>query len=98
MTSEDELIWAADKDPVAREVITSQSPSATVLGDCYDITKEQVPTEPINIYLIGSDCRPWSVYGNQSGDSDPRADMYTYHWSIIEMMEPRHRPRLVLTE
>ena len=95
---EDELIWAADKDPIARKVIASQNPYATILGDCYDIIKEQVPTEPIDIYLIGTDCRPWSIYGNQSGDADPRADMYTYHWNLIEMMEPQYRPRIVLTE
>ena len=85
---DDQLVWAADKDPTSRAIVRRQY-NVTCHGPLESLKPEDMPQSPVDLYLIGSDCRPWSIYGKQLGTADPRAATYWTHWKLIEMMDDR---------
>ena len=94
---DDTLAWAADIDKVCRDTVLRQQ-KVTCCGNILHLNTSQLPDVRLDLYVIGTDCRPWTALGNQRGDDDPKSTAYWLHWRVIRGMAPSNRPRVVITE
>lgn len=86
-----ELAWASDIDPGARQIIAHRMPSVPNLGDITTLDWRQV--EPVDIYIGGYPCQPFSLAGELKGTDDER-----HLWPFIAGSLRVLRPRIAIFE
>ncbi|MFS8198810.1 DNA cytosine methyltransferase [Streptomyces sp. CWNU-52B] len=86
-----ELAWVADNDPGAARILAHHHPEVSNLGD---ITAVDWPgVEPVDIYIGGYPCQPFSTAGKRKGTKDAR-----HLWPHIARALGVLRPRLAVFE
>ncbi|MFB7761477.1 DNA cytosine methyltransferase [Streptomyces xiamenensis] len=65
-----EVVWVADPDPGASAILAHRFPGVPNLGDIKTVNWADVP--PVDIYIGGYPCQPFSDAGQQKGTTDER--------------------------
>ncbi|GEC10469.1 hypothetical protein SSP24_81240 [Streptomyces spinoverrucosus] len=86
-----ELAWVADNDPGAAIILASHHPKVPNLGDITALDWHGV--EPVDIYIGGYPCQPFSTAGKRKGTKDAR-----HLWPHIARALGVLRPRLAVFE
>lgn len=86
-----ELAWVADNDPGAALILDHHHPGVPNLGDITALDWRAV--EPVDIYIGGYPCQPFSTAGKRKGTSDAR-----HLWPYIARALGVLRPRLAVFE
>lgn len=85
------LAWVADNDPGAARILAHHHPEVPNLGDITAVDWRSV--EPVDIYIGGYPCQPFSTAGKRKGTSDAR-----HLWPHIARALGVLRPRLAVFE
>ncbi|ATW50571.1 DNA methyltransferase [Streptomyces peucetius subsp. caesius ATCC 27952] len=86
-----ELAWVADNDPGAALILAHHHPEVPNLGDITAVDWHDV--EPVDIYIGGYPCQPFSTAGKRKGTKDAR-----HLWPHIARALGVLRPRLAVFE
>ncbi|MEU5953520.1 DNA cytosine methyltransferase [Streptomyces sp. NPDC047525] len=86
-----ELAWVADNDPGAALILAHHYPGVPNLGDITAIDWHDV--EPVDVYIGGYPCQPFSTAGKRKGTKDDR-----HLWPHIARALGVLRPRLAVFE
>ncbi|MEV5940340.1 DNA cytosine methyltransferase [Streptomyces sp. NPDC051994] len=86
-----ELAWVADNDPGAARILAHRHPQVPNLGDITALDWHSV--EPVDIYIGGYPCQPFSTAGKRKGIQDDR-----HIWPYIARALGVLRPRLAVFE
>lgn len=86
-----ELAWVADNDPGAARILAHHHPQVPNLGDITAVDWHDV--EPVDIYIGGYPCQPFSSAGKRKGTADAR-----HIWPHIARALGVLRPRLAVFE
>ncbi|MFE9538504.1 DNA cytosine methyltransferase [Streptomyces sp. NPDC006691] len=86
-----ELAWVADNDPGAARILAHRHPQVPNLGDITALDWHEV--EPVDIYIGGYPCQPFSTAGKRKGIQDDR-----HIWPYIARALGVLRPRLAVFE
>lgn len=86
-----ELAWASDIDPGACQIIAHRMPGVRNLGDITTLDWRTV--EPVDIYIGGYPCQPFSLAGDLKGTDDDR-----HLWPFIAGALRVLRPRIAIFE
>ncbi|TVL89816.1 DNA cytosine methyltransferase [Streptomyces sp. SAJ15] len=86
-----QLAWAADVDPGACRIIAHRMPGVPNLGDITTLDWRQV--EPVDIFIGGYPCQPFSLAGDLKGTDDDR-----HLWPFIARALGVLRPRIAVFE
>jgi DNA (cytosine-5)-methyltransferase 1 len=86
-----ELAWVSDIDPGACQIIAHRMPGVTNIGDLTTTRWEDV--EPVDIYIGGYPCQPFSLAGELKGTADER-----HLWPYIARSLGVLRPRIAIFE
>jgi DNA (cytosine-5)-methyltransferase 1 len=86
-----ELAWVADNDPGAALILADHYPQVPNLGDITALDWRDV--EPVDIYIGGYPCQPFSTAGKRKGTKDAR-----HLWPHIARALGVLRPRLAVFE
>ncbi|MYX09814.1 DNA cytosine methyltransferase [Streptomyces sp. SID8375] len=86
-----ELAWVADNDPGAALILAHHHPKVPNLGDITAVDWHDV--EPVDIYIGGYPCQPFSTAGKRKGTKDAR-----HLWPHIARALGVLRPRLAVFE
>ncbi|MGW4878918.1 DNA cytosine methyltransferase [Streptomyces sp. NPDC004262] len=86
-----ELAWVADNDPGAALILAHHYPRVSNLGDITALDWQQV--EPVDVYIGGYPCQPFSTAGKRKGTKDAR-----HLWPHIARALGVLRPRLAVFE
>ncbi|MGW5582830.1 DNA cytosine methyltransferase [Streptomyces sp. NPDC003857] len=81
-----ELAWVSDIDPGACQIIAHRMPGVPNLGDLTTTRWEDV--EPVDIYLGGYPCQPFSTAGLRKGTEDER-HIWPYIAESLRVLRPR---------
>ena len=89
-------VFSNDTDVLCGETITANfHPKSLVVGPGADITKRDVSLmEPVDLYVCGFPCQPFSKLGARMGFEDPRGIVFFGCLTYIR----HHRPRFVVLE
>ncbi|MEV4974875.1 DNA cytosine methyltransferase [Streptomyces scopuliridis] len=85
------LAWVADNDPGASRILAHHMPRVPNLGDITAVDWHDV--EPVDIYIGGYPCQPFSTAGKRKGARDDR-----HIWPDIARALGVLRPRLAVFE
>ncbi|MEV6755802.1 DNA cytosine methyltransferase [Streptomyces sp. NPDC051214] len=85
------LAWVADNDPGAALILAHRHPEVPNLGDITAVDWHDV--EPVDIYIGGYPCQPFSTAGKRKGTKDDR-----HLWPYIARALGVLRPRLAVFE
>jgi DNA (cytosine-5)-methyltransferase 1 len=89
MGLEPELMWYAEIDPAACQVLEARWPGVLNLGD---ITRFEFvpmpPVAPIDVLTAGYPCQPFSTAGKRKGTDDPR-HLWPHVFDAIRVLRPR---------
>ncbi|MEV5607143.1 DNA cytosine methyltransferase [Streptomyces sp. NPDC052225] len=86
-----ELAWVADNDPGAARILAHHYPEVPNLGDLTAVDWHDV--EPVDVYIGGYPCQPFSTAGKRKGTKDDR-----HLWPYIARALGVLRPRLAVFE
>lgn len=86
-----ELAWVSDIDPGACQIIAHHHPTVPNLGDITTLDWRTV--EPVDIYIGGYPCQPFSLAGDLKGTEDER-----HLWPFIAGALRVLRPRIAIFE
>ncbi|WP_055620607.1 DNA cytosine methyltransferase [Streptomyces sp. JHA19] len=86
-----ELAWVADNDPGAARILAHHHPSVPNLGDITTVDWHDV--EPVDVYIGGYPCQPFSTAGKRKGTNDAR-----HIWPFIARALGVLRPRYAIFE
>lgn len=86
-----ELAWVADNDPGAARILAHHHPGVPNLGDITAVDWHGV--EPVDVYIGGYPCQPFSSAGKRKGTADAR-----HLWPYIARALGVLRPRLAVFE
>ncbi|MGW5099188.1 DNA cytosine methyltransferase [Streptomyces sp. NPDC004100] len=86
-----ELAWVADNDPGAALILAHHHPKVPNLGDITAVQWHDV--EPVDVYIGGYPCQPFSTAGKRKGTNDAR-----HLWPHIARALGVLRPRLAVFE
>jgi DNA (cytosine-5)-methyltransferase 1 len=86
-----ELVWLADNDAAAAELLSIRYPNVPNLGDIKKVDWSRVP--PIDLLVGGYPCQPFSDAGFRAGHDDPR-DLIPDVLEAIRLL----RPAVILLE
>ncbi|MGY1500837.1 DNA cytosine methyltransferase [Streptomyces sp. QTS52] len=81
-----ELAWVSDNDPGACQIIAHRMPGVPNLGDLTTTRWEDV--EPVDIYIGGYPCQPFSLAGDLKGTDDER-HLWPFIASSLRVLRPR---------
>ena len=82
-----ELAWVSDIDPGACQIITHRMPGVPNLGDLTTTRWEDV--EPVDIFIGGYPCQPFSLAGDLKGTDDER-HLWPFIASALRVLRPRY--------
>jgi DNA (cytosine-5)-methyltransferase 1 len=82
-----ELAWVSDIDPGACQIIAHRMPDIPNLGDLTTTRWEDV--EPVDIYIGGYPCQPFSLAGDLKGTDDER-HLWPFIASSLRVLRPRY--------
>ncbi|MFC8002944.1 DNA cytosine methyltransferase [Streptomyces olivaceus] len=85
------LAWASDVDPGACQIIAHRMPGVPNIGDLTKTDWTQV--EPVDIFIGGYPCQPFSLAGQLKGTDDER-----HLWPFIAGALRVLRPRIAIFE
>ncbi|WP_167488571.1 DNA cytosine methyltransferase [Nocardia terpenica] len=80
------LVWVADSDRHAAEVLQIRAPDVPNLGDITQVDWSTVPA--VDVVTAGYPCQPFSVAGLRRGENDPR-HLWPYVRDAIRTLRPR---------
>ncbi|MET8667486.1 DNA cytosine methyltransferase [Streptomyces tendae] len=86
-----ELAWVADNDPGAARILAHHHPGVPNLGDI--TTTDWHDVEPVDVYIGGYPCQPFSTAGKRKGTEDAR-----HIWPFIARALGVLRPRYAIFE
>lgn len=89
--SDAEVVWHAEVDPHASQVLARHWPGTPNHGDL--TTFDWTQAEPVVVVTAGYPCQPFSTAGRRGGESDAR-----HIWPHVLRAVRHLRPRLVLLE
>ncbi|MFE4255061.1 DNA cytosine methyltransferase [Streptomyces sp. NPDC056910] len=81
-----ELAWVADNDPGAARILAHRHPGVPNLGDLTAVDWHDV--EPVDIYIGGYPCQPFSLAGDLKGTADER-HLWPYIAHSLRVLRPR---------
>lgn len=81
-----ELAWVSDIDPGACQIIAHRIPGVPNLGDLTTTRWEDV--EPVDLFIGGYPCQPFSVAGQRKGTQDER-HIWPYIANALRVLRPR---------
>jgi DNA (cytosine-5)-methyltransferase 1 len=81
-----ELAWVSDIDPGACQIIAHRMPGIPNIGDLTTTRWEDV--EPVDIYIGGYPCQPFSSAGLRKGTEDER-HIWPYIANALRVLRPR---------
>lgn len=81
-----ELLWAADIDSAASQILSGRFPGVPNLGDIKAIDWGEVP--PVDVLTAGIPCQPYSFAGKQKGLADDR-DLTGQFLDAVRVLRPK---------
>ena len=82
-----ELAWVADNDPGAARILAHHHPGVPNLGDITALGWHDV--EPVDIYIGGYPCQPFSSAGKRKGTADAR-HIWPHIARALRVLRPRY--------
>ena len=82
-----DLVWYAEIEPAACQVLAHHHPDVPNLGDIKEVDWSQV--EPVDIITGGYPCQPFSHAGNRKGKNDVR-HLWPYVLDAIRAIRPKY--------
>ena len=82
-----ELAWVADNDPGASRILAHRHPGVPNLGDITAVGWHDV--EPVDIYVGGYPCQPFSSAGKRKGTADER-HIWPHIARALGVLRPRY--------
>nr|WP_203730795.1 DNA cytosine methyltransferase [Streptomyces sp. SID12501] len=82
-----ELAWVADNDPGAARILAHHHPDVPNLGDITAVDWHDV--EPVDIYIGGYPCQPFSSAGKRKGTADAR-HIWPHIARALRVLRPRY--------
>jgi DNA (cytosine-5)-methyltransferase 1 len=87
MGLEAEVVWYAEYDPKASQLLADKMPDVPNLGD---ITKiDWTSLEPVDAITAGYPCQPFSTAGKRQGVDDER-HLWPYIADALRVLRPRY--------